>query len=92
MVMEKQYDNNLSDSLLSGLRYLGNVGTELPYCEEKLREQHKVGTIPANFLLANFSPFHSFKKSKVCSAGEQLQGLLPRTLNSESYQEARASL
>lgn len=62
MIIEKQCHNNFSDYLLSGLRYLGNVGTDLPYCGEKLREQCKVGSIPANFLLGSFSPFHSFKK------------------------------
>lgn len=62
MIMQKQRDNNFSDYLLSGLRYLENVGTDLCYYEEKLREQCKVGIIPANFLLGSFSPFHSFKK------------------------------
>lgn len=62
MTMEKQCDENFSDYLLSSLRYLGNVGTDLPYCEGELREQRKVGTIPTNFLLGSFSPFHSSKK------------------------------
>lgn len=67
--------------MISGLRYMGNTGTALPYCEEKLEEKLKgkckAETIPANFLLMEcFSPFHFFKKQKVCSAGKQLQGLL----------------
>lgn len=78
MMIEKPCGNNFSDYLLSGLRYLGNVGTDLLYLGKKLEEQCKVGTILANFLLGSFSPFHSFKKWKVCSAGEHLQGLPPR--------------
>lgn len=67
--MKKQCDKNISDYLLSGWRYMGNMGTALPYCEEKLKEKCKAETIPANFLLECLSPFHFFKKPKVCSAG-----------------------
>lgn len=62
MIIEKPCGNNFSDYLLSGLRYLSNVGTDLPYFGKKLEEQCKVGTMPENFLLGSFSPFHSFKK------------------------------
>lgn len=49
--------------------------TALPYCEEKCKEKCKAETILENFLLELFSPFHFFKKQKVCSSGKQLQGL-----------------
>lgn len=62
MIIEKQRHNKFSVYLLSGLRYLGNVGTDLPYCGEELREQCKVGSIPANFLLGSFSPFQKVKR------------------------------
>lgn len=80
---------------LSSLRYLGNMGRNLPYCEEKLKGQGNVGTIPANFPLGSFSNFHSLKRKSLgffFSAGEQLQGLPPRTPSSESCQEVKELL
>lgn len=81
----------ISDCLLSGLFYLGKVGIDLPYCEEKVERTTQSGNIPCKFSHGKLLSILFLQKAKGLFWWRlYITGTASKS--SESCQEARASL